>query len=254
VIYLKNTQQIDKIRRSGQLASRCLDLIETHLKPGITTAELDKIIAVFIKKNGAKAATLGYKGGGGAPPFPGSSCISINDQVVHGIPGPMTIKDGDLVKIDVTTILDGFFGDTARTFMVGQVPKVGVELCQATQKSMMLGIEQVKAGARLGDIGHAIQTYVEAKGFSVVRAFVGHGVGIKFHELPNVPHHGSPGTGYRLKSGMVFTIEPMINAGNYEVEYLNDGWTVVTADGSLSAQFEHTVAVVGSSYEILTLS
>jgi methionyl aminopeptidase len=254
VIYIKTAQQIEKIRKSSRLAAQSLDLAGQHLKPGITTGDLDKIIHQFLVENGATPATLGYKGPRGAPPFPGASCISVNDVVVHGIPGPLVIMEGDLVKIDVTARLDSYFGDTARTFLVGSVPEPGPLLARTTQEAMILGIEQIKAGARLGDIGHAIQTHTEARGFSVVRAFVGHGVGIEFHEAPNVPHFGRPGTGYRIKSGMIFTVEPMINAGDSEVELLDDGWTVITADGSLSSQFEHSVLVTASGYEILTLS
>ncbi|MDR1486396.1 MAG: type I methionyl aminopeptidase [Deltaproteobacteria bacterium] len=252
LVYIKTKNQIDKIRLSSRLAAQTLDMITPHVKPGITTLALDKMIHKFIVDHNAIPATLGY--GPKRSPFPNSSCISINDEVVHGIPGSRKLQDGDLVKIDVTTILDGFYGDTARTYLVGDVCDEGVRLCEATKESLDLAIKEVKNGARLGDIGHAIQSHVEACGFSVVRYFVGHGVGIEFHEAPNVPHFGDKGSGKRIKTGMVFTIEPMINAGVHEVEILDDGWTAVTADGKLSAQFEHTVAVTDDGAEILTLS
>ncbi|MDR3204967.1 MAG: type I methionyl aminopeptidase [Deltaproteobacteria bacterium] len=256
MIYLKTKEQIEKIRLSGQLAAQTLDYVAPLLVPGITTKQIDKLIYDFIVERGAYPATLGYGGSRLAnkqKPFPASCCISINNVVVHGIPGTTKINDGDLVKIDVTTILDGYFGDTARTFLVGNVSDNGVRLCQATKKSLDLAIETVRPGSRIGDIGAAIQEYIEAQGFSVVRFFVGHGVGLKFHEDPSVPHFGQRGTGYRLRSGMVFTIEPMINEGVFDVKILEDGWTAVTVDGKLSAQFEHTVAVTEDGHEILTL-
>jgi methionyl aminopeptidase len=254
MVYIKNSQQIEKIRQSGHLASQALDMIEEHVKPGVTTKQLDDLIHDFIVGHGAVPATLGYKGRSGSIPFPGSSCISINEVVVHGIPGARRVKEGDLVKIDVTTILDGYYGDNARTYLVGDVPRQGRKLTKATKKALDLAIEEVKPGARLGDLGYVIQNHVEAEGFSVVTYFVGHGVGLQFHEDPNVPHFGQRGRGLRLKSGMTFTIEPMINEGTSEVVVLDDGWTAVTADGLLSAQFEHTILVTESGAEILTLS
>ncbi|MDR1297147.1 MAG: type I methionyl aminopeptidase [Deltaproteobacteria bacterium] len=254
MIYIKNAQQIEKIRRSGRLASRTLDMISEHLRPGVTTGELDKLVNKYIVGHDAVPATLGYKGRGGNVPFPASCCISINEEIVHGIPGPRALADGDLVKIDVTTILDGFYGDTARTFLVGDVPEAGVRLCEATRKSLELAVAVVRPGTRLGDIGAAIQRHVEAQGFSVVRDFVGHGVGLQFHEEPSVNHYGSPGKGVKVKSGMIFTIEPMINEGSYKIKLLADNWTAVTADGKLSAQFEHTILGAADGAEILTLS
>lgn len=236
------------IRRSGRLAAQTLDFAALQLCPGITTGQLDRLIHDFILDHGAIPATLGYRG------YPASCCISINEVVVHGIPGPRMVEEGDLVKIDVTTILDGFFGDTARTFEVGEVPPKAKQLAAATEKAMYLAINEVKNGARLGDIGATIQQHVEALGFSVVRDFVGHGVGREFHEEPSVPHWGRVGQGLRLKTGMVFTIEPMINEGVFKVKVLKDKWTAVTIDGCLSAQFEHTVAVTPEGYDILTLS
>ena len=248
MIILKSSEEIEMIRRSGRLAARTLDLAAEHLQPGITTGQLDKLIHEFILDHGATPATLGYRG------YPASSCISINEVVVHGIPGPRAVEEGDLVKIDVTTILDGFYGDTARTFCVGDVSPRARQLAEATEKSMYLGINEVKDGARLGDIGAAIQEFVEPLGFSVVRYFVGHGVGREFHEEPSVAHFGKRGKGLRIKTGMVFTVEPMINEGVFDVKILKDKWTAVTVDGKLSAQFEHTVAVTPDGFDILTLS
>ena len=248
MIILKSNEEIELIRQSGRLAARTLDFAAEHLKPGISTGQLDKLIHDFIRDHGAVPATLGYRG------YPASSCISINEVVVHGIPGPREVKDGDLVKIDVTTILNGYYGDTARTFCVGEVSAKARALAEATEKSMYLGISEVKNGARLGDVGAAIQEFIEPLGFSIVRDFVGHGVGREFHEEPSVAHYGRRGTGLRLKTGMVFTVEPMINQGIYEVKTLKDRWTAVTCDGKLSAQFEHTVAVTPEGYDILTLS
>ncbi|MDR2459213.1 MAG: type I methionyl aminopeptidase [Deltaproteobacteria bacterium] len=248
MIIIKSSQEVDKIRKSGRLASKTLDFVATILKPGITTKSLDKEIHSFIVKHGAIPATLGYRG------YPASSCISVNEEVCHGIPGPRVIRDGDLVKVDVTTILDGYFGDTCRSFIVGKASSVAQKLLDATRESMMLAIDTVHDGSSLGDIGAAIQGHVEPLGFSVVRDFVGHGVGCKFHESPNVPHYGSAGSGLKLKKGMTITIEPMINQGTWEVEILKDAWTVVTMDRKLTAQFEHTILVTDDGAEILTVS
>ena len=254
MIYLKTPEQIEKIRAAGRLASRSLDLVAENLKPGVTTGHLDKLVHDFIVGHGGVPANLGYKGSRGTIPFPASCCVSINEVVVHGIPGPRAVKDGDLVTVDVTAILDGFFGDTARTFLVGEVPDVARRLSEATEESLRLAIAKVKPGARLGDIGHAIQSHVEERGFSVVRFFVGHGVGLQFHEEPSINHFGQRGKGMRLQTGMVFTIEPMINEGDSRVKILDDGWTAVTYDGKLSAQFEHTMAVTSDGVDVLTLS
>ncbi|MDR2140874.1 MAG: type I methionyl aminopeptidase [Deltaproteobacteria bacterium] len=248
LILIKSAKEIEKIRRSGQLAAQTLDYVGEILKPGLTTLELDKLINQYVTERDAIPATLGYKG------FPGSSCISINEEVVHGVPGPRVIQTGDLVKVDVTTILDGYYGDTARSYLIEPVPDEARRLMETTKKALDLAIQTVRHGSRLGDIGAAVQACVEPAGFSVVRNFVGHGVGVRFHEAPNIPHFGQAGTGKRLKSGMVFTIEPMINAGDWRVRILADNWTAVTADGSLSAQFEHTLVVTASGSEILTLS
>ncbi len=248
MIILKSNEEIEKIRASGRLASQSLDLISKHLNPGVTTGQLNKIIHEFLIDNGAIPATLGYRG------FPASCCTSVNEEVVHGIPGPRVLKEGDLIKIDVTAILDGYYGDTARTFGVGEISEKAQKLLETTEKAMYLGIAEVKSGARLGDVGAAVQECVEPQGYSVVRDFVGHGVGRKFHEEPSVPHYGRRGQGLRLKTGMVFTIEPMINTGSYGIKILKDNWTAVTTDGGWSAQFEHTIAVTPAGSDILTLS
>ncbi|MDR1312594.1 MAG: type I methionyl aminopeptidase [Deltaproteobacteria bacterium] len=248
MIFIKTASEIDKIRRSGRLASQTLDHVGANIAPGVTTRELDRLISGFMASRGAVPATLGYKR------FPASSCISVNEVVCHGIPDSRIIMDGDLVKVDVTTVLDGFFGDTCRTFKVGNVPPKAAALADATYEAMMLAIAAVRDGARLGDIGFAVQSHVEPKGYSVVREFVGHGVGKEFHESPSVHHRGEKGAGVKLKSGMTFTIEPMVNEGGWKVKVLGDGWTAVTADGKLSAQFEHTLLVDGGGSEILTLS
>lgn len=236
------------IRKSGRLASRTLDYAESAIKPGMTTKALDRLIHDFITGHNAIPATLNYNG------FPGSSCISINNEVVHGIPGKRVIQEGDIVKVDVTTILDGFFGDNCRTFKVGAVSPLAERLIEAAREALDRAIATVRDGSRIGDIGHAIQSWVEPRGFSVVRQFVGHGVGVQFHEAPNVYHYGKKGTGTKLKAGMVITIEPMINTGTWKVKILDDNWTVLTEDGGLSAQFEHTLAVTKTGAEVLTVS
>ena len=248
MINIKGPEEVERIRISGGIAARTLDYLEGHLAPGITTEKLDSLGHQFILDHGGIPSSLGYHG------FPKSMCISINDEVVHGIPGKRRIKDGDLVKIDITVFKDGFHGDTARTYCVGKVPNQARKLMEVTRHSLELGIAEVRDGARLGDIGAAIQAYVESHDFSVVRNFVGHGIGREFHEEPQVPHYGRRGTGIRLKEGMVFTIEPMINQGTWEVRILNDGWTAITKDGKLSAQFEHTLVVTKDGADILTLS
>jgi methionyl aminopeptidase len=248
VINLKTPEEIELIRESGRIAGRTLDLIETELKPGITTEKLDQIGHQFILDHGATPSTLGYRG------YPKSMCISIDHEVVHGIPGKRRIREGNVVKVDVTVFKNGFHGDTARTFIVGQDPGHARKLVDTTRESLFMAIDVVKVDARLGDIGAVIQEHCEGRGFSVVRNFVGHGIGRNFHEEPQVPHYGKRGTGIRLKEGMVFTIEPMINEGTWEVKILKDGWTAVTKDGRMSAQFEHTLAVTADGARILTLS
>jgi len=248
VIHIKTAEEIEYIRVSGRLAAQTLDFLAEHIKPGITTEKLDSLGHQFILDHGATPSSLGYRG------FPKSMCISINEEVVHGIPGQRRLKEGDIVKIDVTVFKNGFHGDTARTFYVGRISERARALVEATRESLDLAIKAVQPGAHLGDIGATIQQYVEARGFSVVRHFVGHGIGREFHEDPQVLHYGRNGTGMRLKEGMVFTIEPMINEGGWDVKILDDGWTAVTRDGLLSAQFEHTLAVTRNGADVLTLS
>jgi len=238
----------DGMRRAGRLAAETLDYITPHVQPGITTGELDRLCHEYIIDKSAIPAPLNYRG------FPKSICTSVNHVVCHGIPGDKKLQDGDILNIDVTVILDGWFGDTSRMFGVGKVGVKAQRLVDITYEAMMRGIETVRPGATLGDIGHAIQSFAESNRFSVVRDFCGHGIGRVFHDAPSVLHFGKPGGGPALQEGMFFTIEPMINAGRYEVKVLDDGWTAVTRDRSLSAQFEHTIAVTADGYEIFTLS
>jgi methionyl aminopeptidase len=236
------------MRRAGRLAAETLDMITPHVKPGITTDALDRIIHDFVVAHDAIPATLGYRG------YTRSSCTSINHVVCHGIPGDRVLLDGDIVNIDVTVILDGWHGDTSRMYVAGTPSTKARLLMDVTYESMMRGVAAIKPGATLGDVGHAIQAYVERNRFSVVRDFCGHGIGRRFHEPPNVLHFGRPGEGPVLKPGMFFTVEPMVNAGRPEVKVLDDGWTAVTRDRSLSAQFEHMVGVTADGVEIFTVS
>lgn len=246
---IKTADEIAKMRVAGRLAAEVLDMITPYVQAGITTEELDRICHDYIV-NHQKAipAPLNYRG------YPKSICTSVNHQVCHGIPGPKKLKEGDIINIDVTVIKDDYHGDTSRMFGIGKLSIQAQRLVKVTQEAMELGIAAVKPGAYLGDVGHAIQQHAESHGYSVVRDFCGHGIGKVFHEDPQVLHVGKPGTGMQLKPGMTFTIEPMINAGRYEVKVLPDGWTAVTKDHSLSAQWEHTVLVTESGVEILTLS
>lgn len=250
MIYLKTDAEIDQMRPAGELAGELLDMIEEYVKPGVTTLELNDIIHAYTVKKGGISAPLNYRG------FPKSCCTSINEVVCHGIPSSKAkLKDGDIINIDVTPILGGYHGDSSRTFLVGQVPEKTRRLVKVTEECLYRGIAEVKEGARTGDIGHAIQSYAEALGYSVVRDFVGHGIGKVFHEDPQIYHFGEKGKGQRLERGMVFTIEPMINEGTWRTKVLKDGWTALTLDGSLSAQFEHTLAIRSDwSVEILTYS
>ncbi|MEO1193671.1 MAG: type I methionyl aminopeptidase [Pseudomonadota bacterium] len=248
-ITLHTAEDFDGMRRAGRLAAETLDYITPMVKPGVTTEELDRLCHAFILEHGAIPAPLGYRG------FPKSICTSINHVVCHGIPSEQKrLSDGDIINIDVTVILDGWHGDTSRMFFVGKTKVKGKRLVDATFEAMWKGIEEVRPGARLGDIGHAIQTYAEDLGFSVVRDFCGHGLGRVFHTAPSVLHYGKPGTGIELQPGMFFTIEPMINIGRHEVLILKDEWTAVTRDRSLSAQFEHSLAVTEDGYEVFTRS
>lgn len=248
-IKLHTKEDFVKMRVAGKLASEILDYITDFVKPGVTTDSLNKLCHDKILAAKAIPAPLNYKG------FPKSICTSVNHVICHGIPSEKKLKDGDILNIDVTVIVDGWHGDTSRMYYVGKPSVKAQRLCQVTYEAMMLGIEQVKPGNRIGDIGHAIQTYVEENGFSVVRDYCGHGIGKVFHDAPNILHYGKKGTGEVLEEGMFFTIEPMVNAGSFET-MLNrhDGWTVTTRDKSLSAQFEHTLGVTKDGYEIFTKS
>ncbi len=253
-IVLLSARELDKMRAVGKLAAQLLDYLEPLVKPGVSTQELNDEADRWMKSHGAISATLGYAPPN-HPPYPGSICTSVNEVVCHGIPNRKHIlKDGDILNIDVTPILDGYHGDTSRMFLVGQPSAIARKLVEVTKEAMMRGIAEVKPGARVGDIGAAIQEYAEANGFSVVRDMVGHGVGRVFHTEPQIPHFGKRGTGVKLRPGMVFTIEPMLNEGTYELKFLSDRWTVITKDKKLSAQFEHTIAVTKDGFEILTLS
>ncbi|WP_128291704.1 type I methionyl aminopeptidase [Afifella aestuarii] len=236
------------MRRAGQLAATCLDELTERVKPGVTTQELDDFVYDFALQHDALPATLNYRG------YRKASCISLNHVVCHGIPNEKPLKEGDIANIDVTFILDGWHGDSSRMYAVGQIKRAAERLMEVTYECLMRGIDAVKPGATLGDIGHAIQSYAEAERCSVVRDFCGHGVGLAFHEPPNILHYGRPGEGLALEPGMIFTIEPMINLGRPHVKLLNDGWTAVTRDRSLTAQYEHSIGVTEDGVEIFTLS
>ena len=253
-ISIKNSEDIKKMRVAGKLASEVLDFITPFIKPNITTEEIDKICHDYmVNEQKTIPAPLNYAPPGHSP-YPKSVCTSVNNQICHGIPGSKLLKKGDIVNVDITVIKDGYHGDTSRMFYVGDPSIQAKRLCEITYQSMWVGINKVKPGAHLGDIGHAIQSYAESNGFSVVREFCGHGIGLVFHEEPQVLHYGQIGTGIELVPGMIFTIEPMINAGKKDIKMMPDGWTVVTKDRSLSAQWEHTILVTESSYEVLTVS
>lgn len=246
-IHIKTPEEIEKMRIAGRLAGEVLRIIKSHVQPGVTTGELDQICHDYIvNEQHAIPAPLNYNG------FPKSICTSINHQVCHGIPGDKRLKDGDIVNIDITVIKDGFHGDTSKMFFVGTPSILASRVSRISHECMKLGIEMVRPGARLGDIGFAIQQHAESNNCSVVREYCGHGIGKKFHEEPQVLHYGKPGTGVILEPGMTFTIEPMINAGKRQVKLLPDGWTVITKDRSLSAQWEHTILVTDTGFEVLT--
>ena len=246
MIELKSIKEKEILRDSGRLAAQVLDYLKDKVEPGIQTRELDSMAYKFIIKHGAIPSFLGYKG------FPATLCISINDEIVHGIPGRRKLIKGDIVKIDVGVYRNGYHGDTAYTYKVGKVSDVAGKLIEVTRECLVRGIKAAKCDGWSGDIGHAIQSWAEPNGFSVIRDFVGHGVGKKLHEAPQLPHFGKPGTGFILREGMVFSIEPMINEGHFEVKFRDDGWTALTEDGSLSAQFEHVVYIGKDNTEILT--
>ena len=242
------TEKFEKMRIAGKLAAQTLDMLTDNIKEGITTDQIDKLGYEFIRDNGGYSAPQFYRG------FKKSLCTSLNHVVCHGIPGDRVLKDGDAINVDVTAIINEHYGDTSRMFCIGQTSVKVNNLVDATYNSMMKAIKILKPGVRLGDIGYEIQTYVEEKGYSVVRDFCGHGISTIFHEPPNVLHYGSKNSGMELRPGMTFTIEPMINSGKFHTKMLNDGWTAVTKDKSLSAQFEHTVGISENGYEIFTES
>lgn len=247
-ITIKTPEEITKMRIAGKLAAEVLQMIEPHVKPGITTDELDKICHDYIvNEQQAIPAPLNYHG------FPKSICTSVNNQICHGIPSDKKLKSGDIINVDITVIKDGYHGDTSKMFLIGKPSILAERLCRISRECLFTGLEMVKPGIHLGDIGHAIAKHAESNNFSVVREYCGHGIGVNFHEDPQVLHYGKPGSKEILEEGMTFTIEPMINAGRRQIRVLPDKWTVVTKDRSLSAQWEHTLLVTADGYEILTL-
>ncbi|MBZ6382895.1 MAG: type I methionyl aminopeptidase [Sphingomonas sanguinis] len=247
-IKLWGREAFDGMYKAGRLAAETLDMLVPHMVPGVSTAEINRLIHQFIVERGGVPATLGYRG------YAHSTCISINHVVCHGIPSEKTLKAGDIVNVDVTPIVDGWHGDTSRMYLIGDVPLKARKLVEVTYECLMLGIEQAKPGNHMGDVAHAIQQHAEKHRYGVVRDFCGHGLGLLFHDAPEVVHAGRPGTGPELKPGMIFTIEPMINIGRPDVKLLDDGWTAVTRDRSLSAQFEHSIGITEEGCEIFTLS
>lgn len=252
MIFLKTDEEIELMRESNQLVGMTLGELAKHIKPGATTLQLDKIAEEFIRSHGAIPSFLGYKGAPGSIDFPGSICASVNDQVVHGIPGGYVLQEGDVISVDCGTEKNGFCGDSAYTFCVGEVSEDVKKLLRATKEALYRGIEEAVDGARLGNVSDAIQTYCERQGYSVVRELVGHGIGRKMHEAPEVPNYGKRGTGPLLKKGMCIAIEPMINMGSKNIVFENDGWTVRTKDRKPSAHFEHTVAIREGKADILS--
>ena len=241
-------EKFEKMKVAGKLASKTLDMLTNEIKAGVSTNKIDQLGYEYIRDNGGYSAPLFYRG------FTKSLCTSLNHVICHGIPSERILEEGDILNVDVTTVVDGFYGDTSRMYSIGKISVKAQNLIDATYESLMRSIKILRPGLKLGDIGNEIQTYVESRGFSVVRDFCGHGIGDKFHEPPNILHYGKKNTGADLKPGMTFTIEPMINSGKYEVKILDDGWTAVSKDKSLSAQFEHTVGIKENGYEIFTES
>lgn len=248
MIPIKNERELEKMRKACKITAAARALAGEMVRPGITTLEIDKVVHDFIVSQGAKPSFLGYGG------FPGSSCISINDVVIHGIPDNRVLKDGDIVSVDVGAFFEGFHGDCAATFACGEISPLAQKLIAVTRQSFYEGLKFARQGNRVSDIGHAVQAYVESNGFSVVRSFVGHGVGANLHEEPEVPNFGSPGRGPRLIRGMTLAVEPMVCAGHYDVRVLRDRWTTVTADGSLAAHYENTLLITDGEPEILTVT
>ncbi|WP_308752754.1 type I methionyl aminopeptidase [uncultured Anaerotruncus sp.] len=247
MVVLKTSKELAKMKRAGSVSAQALQVGGAAVKPGVTTGEIDRAVRSFIQSKGAIPSFLGYGG------FPGSACVSVNDEIIHGIPGGRVIQEGDIVSIDVGAIVDGYHGDNAATFAAGRVSDAAQRLMDATRESLLAAIAVAKPGARLGDIGYAVQSYVEALGYGVVREYVGHGIGTEMHEEPEVPNYGRPGHGVRLVPGMVIAIEPMITEGSPALHVLDNDWTVVTNDHKLAAHFEHTVAITESGPVILTL-
>jgi methionyl aminopeptidase len=247
-VKLHGPEAFEGMRRAGQLAASCLDMLTDHVKPGITTNEINRLAHEFVMDNGGIPATVFYRG------YRYSSCISLNEVVCHGMPSDREVRDGDILNIDVTPIVDGWHGDTSRMFYAGEVALKAHRLVDVTYDAMMHGIATIRPGSKTGDLGRAIQAYAEAHSYSVVRDFCGHGLGKVFHDAPNILHYGQAGSGLAFREGMIFTVEPMINAGKWQVKMKNDGWTAVTKDRSLSAQFEHSVGVTSTGVEIFTAS
>lgn len=246
MIICKTPREIEIMREAGRIVALTHQELKKHIKPGITTKEIDAIAESFIRRQGAEPSFLGYNG------FQGSVCISVNEELVHGIPGKRVLKEGDIVTLDIGADYNGYHGDSAWTYPVGKIDEDTQRLLDVTEESLYKGLDEAKPGARLSDISHAIQTFVEANGFSIVREYVGHGIGQGLHEDPQIPNYGPPGKGPRLRTGMVLAIEPMVNAGSRYVRTLADNWTVVTVDGKMCAHFEHTIAITDEGYEILT--
>ncbi len=253
MIVIKSKREIDCLRRSNQVVASVFREIKKMVEPGITTGELDREAERLIRARAGTPAFKGYRPPGYRSEFPASMCISVNEEVVHGIPGPRKLKEGDIVSLDVGVLLDGYYGDAAVTLPVGNVSEEAKRLMEATERALYLGIEKAKVGNRLSDLSHSIQAHAEGNGFSVVRDFVGHGIGKSLHEDPQIPNFGSPHQGPRLRQGMIFALEPMMNAGTWQVTRLGDEWTVVTADGKLSAHFEHSIALTDGDAEILSI-
>lgn len=248
MISIKSPREIEAMRRAGRITAQARALAGSMVKPGVTTGEIDRAVRRFIESQGAKPSFLGYSG------FPGSACISVNEEVIHGIPGPRKLREGDIVSVDVGAFIGGFHGDCAATYACGQVSEEALKLIAVTQQSFWEGIKMARPGCRVSDISHAVQQYVEANGFSVVRDFVGHGVGSKLHEAPSIPNFGPAGHGPRLLPGMTLAVEPMVNAGDWRVKVLKDGWTTISQDGSLTAHYENTILVTEDGAEVLTVT
>lgn len=248
MISIKSPREIEAMRRAGRITAQARALAGSMVAPGVTTLEIDQAVRRYIESQGAKPSFLGYSG------FPGSACISVNEEVIHGIPGPRVLKEGDIVSIDVGAFIDGVHGDCAATYPCGKVSDEAKKLIEVTQQSFWEGMKMARPGARVSDISHAVQQYVEANGCSVVRDFVGHGVGTKLHEAPEVPNFGPAGHGPRLMAGMTIAVEPMVNAGDWRVKVLKDGWTTVSLDGSLTAHYENTVLITEDGIEVLTVT